>query len=87
MTRQHRLNVSLTEFVATTVPFIPDLFVFNAIIVELKSVKELISDHEAQLFNYMRIARQPVGYLLNFGHQNELQWKRFILSDLRLSDD
>jgi GxxExxY protein len=60
----------------------PDLFVFGGIIVELKAVTELISDHEAQLFNYMRIARQPVGYLINFGHKGELQWKRFILSDL-----
>ena len=60
----------------------PDLFVFNAIVVELKAVTELTSDHEAQLFNYMRIARQPVGYLINFGHKGELQWKRFILSDL-----
>ena len=60
----------------------PDLFVFGGIVVELKAVAELISDHEAQLFNYMRIARQPVGYLINFGHKGELQWKRFILSDL-----
>jgi len=60
----------------------PDLFVFGGIVVELKAVTELISDHEAQLFNYMRIARQPVGYLINFGHKGELQWKRFILSDL-----
>ena len=60
----------------------PDLFVFGGIVVELKAVSELISDHEAQLFNYMRIARQPVGYLMNFGHKGELQWKRFILSDM-----
>jgi len=60
----------------------PDLFVFGGIVVELKAVTELISDHEAQLFNYMRIARQVVGYLINFGHKCELQWKRFILSDL-----
>ena len=59
----------------------PDLFAFGGIVVELKAVAELISDHEAQLFNYMRIARQPVGYLINFGHKGELQWKRFILSD------
>ena len=61
----------------------PDLFVFGAIVVELKAVVELMPDHEAQLFNYMRIARQPVGYLINFGHKGELEWKRFILSDLR----
>jgi GxxExxY protein len=43
----------------------------------------LTSDHEAQLFNYMRIARKPVGYLINFGRKQELEWKRFILSDLK----
>jgi GxxExxY protein len=60
----------------------PDLFVHGAIVVELKAVAELVPDHEAQLFNYMRIARQPVGYLINFGQKTALQWKRFILSDL-----
>src|SRR5204863_6158445 len=61
--------------------YIPDLFVFGCLVVELKAVTELTTEHEAQLFNYMRIARQPVGYLLNFGHKDELQWQRFILSD------
>jgi GxxExxY protein len=60
----------------------PDLLVYDGIVVELKAVAELISDHEAQLFNYMRIARQPVGYLMNFGKKSGLQWKRFVLSDL-----
>ena len=63
--------------------YVPDLFVFDAIIVELKATKQLDSDHEAQLFNYMRIAHQPVGYLINFGRRHELEWKRFILSDLK----
>jgi GxxExxY protein len=61
----------------------PDLFVFEALVVELKAVTDLISEHEAQLFNYLRIARQPVGYLINFGHKGELQWKRFVLSELQ----
>lgn len=60
----------------------PDLTVYDAIVVELKAISDLTSDHEAQLFNYMRIARQQIGYLLNFGKKRELQWKRFILSDL-----
>jgi GxxExxY protein len=67
--------------------YVPDLFVFGGIVVELKAVAELTSEHEAQLFNYMRIARQPVGYLINFGHKGELQWKRFILSDLHGKDE
>jgi GxxExxY protein len=62
--------------------YTPDLFAFGGIVVELKAIVELNSDHEAQLFNYMRIARQCVGYLINFGHKSELQWKRFILTDL-----
>ena len=61
-----------------TTRFKPDLFVFGGIVVELKAVTELISDHEAQVFNYLRIARQPI----NFGHRGELEWKRFILSDM-----
>lgn len=61
----------------------PDLFVYDGIVVELKAITEIISDHEAQLFNYLRIARQPVGYLINFGCKKELEWKRYILSDLK----
>src|SRR5689334_11790154 len=62
--------------------YVPDLFVYEGIVVELKALTDLISEHEAQLFNYMRVSRQAVGYLINFGHKSELQWKRLILSDL-----
>ena len=61
--------------------YIPDLSVFDCLVVELKSVSELASEHEAQLLNYMRISKQPVGYLINFGHKQTLEWKRFILSE------
>jgi GxxExxY protein len=64
----------------------PDLMVYEGIVVELKALAELNSDHEAQLFNYMRISRQPVGYLLNFGKKGELEWKRFIVTDLHLPE-
>ena len=63
----------------------PDLLVFGEIVVELKAVKELCSDHEAQLFNYMRIARKRVGYLINLGKEGELEWRRFIIDDLHVS--
>jgi GxxExxY protein len=61
--------------------YVPDLFVFDCIVVELKSVSQLTPEHEAQLLNYMRITRQPVGYLINFGQKETLEWKRFILSE------
>lgn len=63
----------------------PDLIVFKAIVVELKAVSELLSEHEAQLFNYMRIVHQPVGYLINYGRKSQLEWKRFTLFDLHPS--
>ena len=62
--------------------FKPDLYAFGGIVVEIKAVGALASEHEAQLFNYISLSRCPVGYLINFGHKGDLQWKRFILSDL-----
>ena len=62
--------------------YVPDLLVFGCLVIELKSVSQLAPEHEAQLLNYMRITKQPVGYLINFGHKDTLEWKRFILSEL-----
>ena len=59
--------------------YIPDLFVFGGIIAELKAVKELCDEHRAQLLNYMRLTKLRVGYLLNFGTIDKLEWERFIL--------
>ena len=42
-------------------------FFYKGIIIELKSVEEIVSDHRAQLFNYMRITKQYRGILFNFG--------------------
>lgn len=42
-------------------------FYYKGIIIELKSVDEIVSDHRAQLFNYMRITKQYRGILFNYG--------------------
>jgi len=47
--------------------YIPDLIVCDGIIVELKAVKALSKEHESQLFNYLKITKKKVGYLINFG--------------------
>ena len=67
--------------------YLPDLFVFGRLIVELKAVSQLLPEHEAQLINYMRISKQPVGYVINFGHKDTLEWKRFILSEFIIKQD
>ena len=46
-----------------------DLLIEDNIIVELKSVDELLSIHEAQMLTYMRLARVRVGLLMNFNVQ------------------
>jgi GxxExxY protein len=67
--------------------YVSDLFVFDGLVVELKAVNQLLPEHEAQLINYMRITKQPVGYLINFGHKDVLEWKRFIPSELIAKKD
>lgn len=44
--------------------------VVDDIIVELKSVTKLIPAHRAQLCNYLRLTRKPLGLLLNFGEES-----------------
>ena len=50
--------------------------VVDDIVIELKSVKELIPAHRAQLFNYMRLTKRPIGLLINFGCSS-LQGERY----------
>ncbi|MFA7345257.1 MAG: GxxExxY protein [Terrimicrobiaceae bacterium] len=59
--------------------YIPDLFVFGCLVVELKAVSLLAPEHEAQLLNYLRVSRQAAGYLINFAHKDHLEWKRYVI--------
>ena len=45
-------------------------FYYKGIIIELKSVDEIIPIHRSQLFNYMRITNQHRGILFNFGEES-----------------
>jgi GxxExxY protein len=55
-----------------------DLIVIGEILVELKAVKTLLPEHEAQLINYLRATKKRVGYLINFAAPR-VQWQRIIL--------
>jgi GxxExxY protein len=55
-----------------------DLIVVGEILVELKAVKALLPEHEAQLINYLKATRKRVGYLVNFAAPR-VQWQRIIL--------
>jgi GxxExxY protein len=47
-----------------------DLLVNDQIIVELKTVEELLPIHEAQLLTYLKLLKKPKGILINFNCLN-----------------
>ena len=58
--------------------FVPDLIVFESIVVDTKVIDK-ITDHERGLMlNYLRITKLRVGVILNFRHA-KLEWERLAL--------
>ena len=58
--------------------FVPDLIVFDALVVDAKVIDK-ITDHERGLIlNYLRITGLRVGVILNFKHR-KLEWERIAL--------
>ncbi len=51
--------------------YVADLLINQAVIVELKAVRQLAEEHEAQLLNYLKATTIEVGLLLNFGIKAE----------------
>ncbi|MCF7787436.1 MAG: GxxExxY protein [Prosthecobacter sp.] len=60
--------------------FFADLVVDDFLILELKAVRAIVSEHVAQLLGYMRSSSQEHGLLLNFG-ASRFFIKKFILSE------
>ena len=57
-----------------------DLLVGGDLIVEIKSVEMLLPIHHAQILTYMRIAKIPIGLLINFNVTKlKSGVKRFVL--------
>ncbi|MDE3056021.1 MAG: GxxExxY protein [Verrucomicrobiota bacterium] len=52
-----------------------DLVVEKKVIVELKCYEGLAREHQAQLFNYLRVSRLPIGLLVNFRYR-KLEYQR-----------
>jgi GxxExxY protein len=55
------------ESVRFEAAFRADLVVDQRVLVEVKSVERLIPVHSKQLLTYLRLMKQPVGLLINFG--------------------
>jgi GxxExxY protein len=57
----------------------PDFYVCDGIVADLKALLQLTNKERSQLLNYLKGTGKPVGYLLNFGHPEKLEWERYVL--------
>jgi GxxExxY protein len=55
--------------------FYADILVEDKVLVELKAVKALMPEHQAQLINYLKATQIPIGLLINFGNP-KLEYRR-----------
>lgn len=62
-----------------------DLLVDQRLLVEVKSVEQLHPAHAKQLLTYLRLTRQPVGLLINFGGATLIEGFRRLVNDYRPS--
>jgi GxxExxY protein len=57
--------------------YVADVIVSDVVMLELKAVRQLTDEHEAQLLNYLKATPIEVGLLLNFGPKAEYKRKVF----------
>ncbi|WP_230770090.1 GxxExxY protein [Sphingomonas sp. Leaf4] len=62
-----------------------DLLVAGRLLIEIKSVEKLLPVHGKQLLTYLRLTKQPVGLLINFGGETLKEGLRRIVNDYRPS--
>lgn len=57
----------------------PDFILFDKIIVEIKGVKIIAKEHQAQVLNYLKATGLKLGLVINFGSYPKVEIKRIIL--------
>jgi hypothetical protein len=58
--------------------FIPDLLVFDSVVVDPKVIDQITEHERGQMLNYLRITKKRVGLILTFNYAR-LQWERLVL--------
>ena len=74
VTTQHPISVSFRG--QRVGEFFADILVEGKVIIELKAVRAIVPEHQAQVVNYLNATGIEVGLLINFG-QPKLEYKRF----------
>ncbi|RPJ51175.1 MAG: GxxExxY protein [Chloroflexi bacterium] len=65
VTQQSQINVFYAGRVIGE--YIADMIVNDVVILELKAVRQISEEHQAQLLNYLKATPIEVGLLMNFG--------------------
>lgn len=58
--------------------YIPDLIVFEKIVVDTKTIEKITDIERGQILNYLKITHLRVGVILNF-KRAKLEWERIVL--------
>lgn len=51
-------------------PYRADFVCYCKVIIELKSVSEILDVHRAQIINYLKATKMKLGFLVNFGEES-----------------
>ncbi|NOY00714.1 MAG: GxxExxY protein [Verrucomicrobia bacterium] len=62
--------------------YIPDLIVFDKVVVDTKTIDRITNVEKGQILNYLKITGLKVGFILNFKNPN-LEWERVVLDTHR----
>ena len=58
--------------------YIPDLIVFDKVVVDTKTIDRITDVERGQILNYLKITELRVGLILNF-KKPKLEWERIVL--------
>jgi iron complex transport system substrate-binding protein len=78
--RQHPIDIEF-DGIHFAAAFRIDIFVENILLIEVKSVDRLHAAHAKQLLTYLRLIKQPVGLLINFGGATLKEGFRRLVND------
>lgn len=76
LTAQSQTSLQVTFRNKSVGEFVADVIVENKVLLELKAVKNLTPEHQAQIINYLKATGIEIGLLVNFGNP-KLEFRRF----------
>jgi GxxExxY protein len=78
--RQHPVDIEF-DGLPFEAAFRIDLWVDERLLIQIKSVDQLHASHAKQLLTYLRLTKQPVGLLINFGGATLKEGFRRLVND------